>query len=124
MFFIFGVAPKPDKLDFNQPVICRQCGRYGSYEAFIEYMYFSLFFIPIFKWNKKYYVRTSCCGSLYTIDAELGSRIAKGDSVTLTEQDLHLAYSGRHQHLKRCANCGYETHEDFQYCPKCANPLS
>lgn len=119
MFFIFGVAPKREQLDFNQPAVCPQCGRYGNYTVLLEYMFFSLFFIPIYKWNKKYFVRSSCCGSLYTINKELGDRIAGGDHLTLTERDLQLVRGGRRESLKRCGSCGYQTTEEFKYCPKC-----
>ena len=123
MFFVFGAATKQEQLDFNQPVVCTQCGRYGNYTVIMEYTSFSIFFIPLFKWNKKYYVRSSCCGSLYTIAVELGERIARGENVTLTENDLHLFRRGYRETLKRCANCGYQTTENFRFCPNCAHPL-
>lgn len=85
MFFIFGVSSTKDKLDFNQKTICPGCGRYGRYEAFVEYTYFSLFFIPILKWNKKYYIRSSCCGSIYSISNSIGDKISGDENVDLKE---------------------------------------
>ncbi|MCM8709861.1 zinc ribbon domain-containing protein [Clostridium sp. SYSU_GA19001] len=123
MFFIGGVSSKQKKLDFNQTIICVNCGRYGRYEIFMEYMYLSLFFIPTLKWNKKYYAVSSCCSSVYSISNELGDRIARGEQVTLSEQDLHFIHNGRTYFAKQCPNCGFETQEDFQYCPRCASPL-
>lgn len=123
MFFIMGMSSKIDKLDFNQNTICPNCGRYGRYEVFMEYSYLSLFFIPIIKWGKKYYAKTSCCGSTYSIPKELGKRIAKKEDVDLTEQDLQIIRPGHAHHIKRCTNCGFETREDFIYCPKCSNIL-
>ncbi|HZK24741.1 MAG TPA: zinc ribbon domain-containing protein [Oscillospiraceae bacterium] len=124
MFFIFGAASKQEQLDFNQPAVCTQCGRYGNYTVIMEYMYFSLFFIPLIKWHKQYYVKSSCCNSVYTITQELGGRIASGGSTTLTEQDLQLVRDGSRETQKCCAKCGYQTTEDFKYCPKCASPLA
>lgn len=123
MFFVFGISSGRKKLDFHQSIVCTVCGGYGRYEVFMEYLYFSLFFIPVFKWNKTYYVRSSCCGSIYTISRELGNRIARGESITLQESDLQPAQAGRMYARKRCLHCGFETQEDYQYCPKCANPL-
>ena len=77
MFFIFGVSPKRDKLDFNQNMVCLNCKRYGRYEVILEYTCFSLFFIPIFKWGKKYYVKSSCCGCVYSISNDIGDKISK-----------------------------------------------
>jgi len=122
-FFIFGIANDRKELDFNQSLVCRVCGKYGRYRVFMEYMYFSLFFIPIFKWNKTYYVETSCCGTLYTIDSELGKRIARGENITLQDEDLKIVRTGRYSVWKKCNRCGYTTCEDFQYCPKCSHPL-
>jgi len=124
MFFIAGMSSKQDKLDFSQTVVCSNCGKYGRYEIIMEYMYFSLFFIPILKWNKKFYIISSCCGSTYSIDKELGNRIARGENITLKEKDLQLIKSGQSYTIKKCSNCGFETHDDYRYCPKCANPFN
>ena len=123
MFFIFGISNGRRDIEYNQSMICSVCGKYGRYQVFMDYMYFSLFFIPIIKWNKTYYVRSSCCGTLYTIDRDLGNRIARGESIVLNEEDLHLVSSGWHSEHKKCSRCGFETNEDYRYCPKCANPL-
>lgn len=123
MFFIGGISSKQKKLDFSQTIICPHCGRYGHYEVIMEYMYLSLFFIPALKWNRKYYATSSCCGSFYSINNELGNGILNGEQVTLTDQDLHLVQNGQTHFLKQCPNCGFETQEDFQYCPRCASPL-
>lgn len=124
MFFIFGISNGHKELEHHQSMVCHVCGRYGRYQVFMEYMFFSLFFIPVFKWNKTYYVQTSCCGTLYTIDNELGKRIARSEGVTLQKEDLILVKSGRYDSMKKCNRCGYTTSEDFQYCPKCAQPLN
>src|SRR5690554_2856253 len=122
LFFIFGISNGRKDLDHHQTMVCSVCGRYGGYEVFMDYMYFSLFFIPVFKWNKTYYVRSSCCGTLYTIDNDLGKRIVRGENVTLQEGDLHEVQRGWDLGMKRCNQCGYTTNQDYQYCPKCANP--
>lgn len=123
MFFIAGISSKQKKLDYNQTIICPHCGKYGRYEVIMEYMYLSLFFIPILKWNKRFYVKSTCCGSIYSISKELGTSIARGEGVTIKEQDLQQVQTGQIFFAKRCSNCGFETHEDYQYCPKCSSPL-
>ncbi len=123
MFFIAGASSKREDLDFNQTIVCNNCGQYGRYKVFVEYMYLSLFFIPILKWNKKYYVKSSCCGSIYSIAKELGDSIRRGENLTLAEKDLKVIQRGSVYSIKRCSNCGFETDDDFQYCPKCANPF-
>ena len=120
MFFIAGISSKRDRLDYNQTIICSNCGKYSRYEVFMEYTCLSLFFIPVFKWGKKYYAKTSCCSSLYLTNKDIGKKIANNENINLTDQDLELVQQGYVYSIKRCENCGYETNEDFNYCPKCS----
>lgn len=124
MFFIAGVSNKEQKLDFNQTIICSKCGKYGRYEVIMGYMYLSLFFIPTFKWNKKFYVVSSCCGSACLLNDEVGRRIAAGENVTIREEDLQFIDKGQFYYARRCNSCGFETNENFQYCPKCGSPFN
>ena len=132
MFFIGGISQGQKQLQFNQLVVCSQCGAYGRYQVFMTYMYFSFFFIPLFKWGRRYYVQMSCCQSIYELDAEVGKRIARGESLEIQPGQLTLVKSGKTQsewnntwgRKKSCGNCGYETTENFEYCPKCGQKLS
>ena len=146
MFFFFGIMNDQKDLHFHQPMTCDVCGRMGQYQVFVTYMVLSIFFIPIFKWGRTYYVRTSCCGSLYQLRPEVGRAIEHGENVTIQQTDLYLEQRGQAgaqnrqygQHAsaestqqrlleqqgkwtKVCYNCGYTTTEDFEYCPKCGN---
>ena len=118
MFFIMSITGGRKDFDFNQLITCDSCGRYGRFHVFMLYTVLSLFFIPTFKWNKRYYVQTSCCGTIYELDSEVGKRIAGGEDVRIRPEDLQQVSQGR-GFVKRCNNCGYETAEDFDYCPKC-----
>lgn len=119
MFFMMGITDGRKNFDFVQTEICDVCGRYGRYEVFMTYMVLSLFFIPCFKWNKRYYVRTSCCGTLYELDPGIGRAIAHGGLVKILPQHLMRVNEGTYHSTKHCNNCGYETDENFEYCPKC-----
>lgn len=79
MFFMMGITDGRKDFDFNQVVTCDECGRYGRYQVYMTYMVLSLFFIPCFKWNRHYYVQTTCCNALYELDPEIGRRIARGE---------------------------------------------
>lgn len=68
MFFVFGISQGKKALEYAKTVICAQCGGYGRYQVFMTYSYFSLFFIPIIKWNRHYYVQMSCCSTVYELD--------------------------------------------------------
>ena len=127
MFFMMGITDGRKELDYSQTEICSVCGCYGRYQVFMTYTVLSLFFIPCFKWNRHYYVRTSCCNTLYELDREVGRRIERGENVRILAEHLQKLGSGRRSYTdyKRCLNCGYETTEDFVFCPKCgARPVS
>ncbi len=119
MFFIMGISQGRKDFSYDHMFICDRCGSYGRYQVFMTYMYFSFFFIPIFKWNKAYYVQTTCCGTVYALDPEIGRRIAAGENIEILPQHLTMVQPGHRSSYRKCSQCGYETQEDFEYCPKC-----
>ena len=88
MFFIMGITDGRKDFDFTQTIICNLCGKYGRYQVFMTYTVLSLFFIPCFKWNKHYYVQTSCCNTLYELAPEIGKAIARGEQVEIQPEHL------------------------------------
>lgn len=124
MIFIGGISSGTKVIEYVKTVICSHCGSYGRYQVYMTYMYFSFFFIPLFKWNKRFYVKMSCCGTVYELDQELGKRLLRGEQAEITERDLTLVQAGNKPYYgsagaKVCENCRYETTEDFEFCPKC-----
>lgn len=157
MFFMIGITNGKKDLEHSQTEICDVCGRYGRYEVFMTFSQLLLFFIPVFKWNRQYFVRMSCCNAVYTLNPEVGARIVRGEDVRIQKDDLmrvsqgaadmygsswNYGGSGNGESLydqaksawdqdeassgdrpakihHRCVICGYETDEDFQFCPKC-----
>lgn len=118
MIFIAGVYPRQKRLEYEgSPEICISCGKYGSYQVYMEYNTFSLFFIPIIKWKKRYYVVTSCCGERFQLDPEVGERIERGDNIHIREEDLiHKEGFGG---VRYCGGCGQTLDPNFTYCPNC-----
>ena len=124
MFFMIGINPQRKDYDYHGGVmICSRCGRYGRYRVYMTCMCLTLFFIPCFKWNKQYFAESTCCGTTYALDPEIGRRIARGESVEILPQHLREMYNGYGSTggggYRRCMNCGFETTEDFEFCPKC-----
>ena len=121
MFFIMGITEGRKDFEYRHLMTCSLCGAYGRFNVFMTYTVLSLFFIPCFKWNKHYYVQTSCCNAIYELDPEIGKRIARGEDVEVRQEDLTRVMDGRTSTVKVCQNCGYMTEEDFEFCPKCGN---
>lgn len=89
MFFIMGIYDKIKEIEFNADMqICQSCGRYCSYKMYVTYVCLSLFFIPVFRWNKRYYVVSSCCGERYRLLQEKGKRAERGEKITITQADI------------------------------------
>lgn len=122
MFFIFGVTQKRDDLELEETRLCNICGSFGRYEAFVKYNAFSLFFIPIFKWGRKYYMKANCCGSMFSIPEEKGKDIEYGRSVTINDYDLN-PINTNYSKTMNCTHCGYEVERDHTFCPNCGKKL-
>lgn len=124
MFFIIGISQREKRLSYQQTMICKVCGKFGRLEVLMTYTCFTLFFLPLFRWNVKYYATASCCGSVYLLDNDLGKRIARGEVLDLTEEDLiNPVHQNNYGGALHCSRCGYQCSSDFTYCPKCGNKL-
>ncbi|MGO1581090.1 MAG: zinc ribbon domain-containing protein [Peptoniphilaceae bacterium] len=119
MFFIFGIYNNEKELEYFSPLEIHKCGKYQSLKIFMTYSLLSIFFIPIFKWNKKYFAKYSCCGSVYEINKIKGKKIELGENPTLSENDFIKSYNME----AFCPNCSYKLEDDFDFCPKCGKKL-
>ncbi len=122
MIFISGISQKDKKLDFKQECFCPECKRQCYLEVDVSYTFFSVFFIPTFKWNKRYYSICSCCGAIFNIDKEIGKSIERGEKIFIPDDALikENTYYG----TKRCRSCGFVSPSDYEYCPKCGNRIN
>lgn len=121
MFLIMGVSPGEKQLDFRQTIICDHCGSYGRLEVVVTFMAFSLLFIPLFRWRKRYFVITTCCHGRSEIGKELGRAIAKGEVQSIDPATIR--FTNEVNKLKHCQSCGFHTEQDFRFCPKCGSPF-
>lgn len=121
MFFIFGINQKEEKINYNSNLFIHSCGKYGRIEIYKTYMTLSIFFIPTFKWSKKYYVKYNCCNEVYELDKSIGERIQSGENLEIKEEYLINFYYKDTR--KVCSNCGSIWNEFYEFCPKCGNKL-
>ena len=121
MFLIFGIDQREKELSFQQLADCPRCGRYSAISVILRYSCFTLFFLPLFRFQRRYFARMRCCGAVCEIDPALGRTIERGEPVCLREEDLRFGGAGRP--VRRCAGCGFETEEEFRFCPKCGRQL-
>ncbi len=123
MIFIGGISRGRKDFDFfRQTMVCKKCGRYSSISVFMIYTYFSFFFIPLFKWGKKYYAVSNCCNTVYSIDQELGKAIENGENILLQEDNLTIVGMASAS-TTNCLDCGFLLTPEYTYCPKCGRKL-
>lgn len=122
MFLLIGISNGEKRLDYVRTIICSKCSKFGRNEIFMTYTYLSLFFIPVFKWGRHFYVKTTCCHELYELDPSIGKKILHGEGIDI--KDEHLTPVNVHYNFnKQCSSCGYATNSDYIYCPKCGKQL-
>lgn len=116
MFFMIGIGQREAELPLDQTCVCLVCGRFGRLQVRMSYTCLTLFFLPVLKWGIRYAASMGCCGAGCELDPQLGRRLACGELRTLDPGQLPWA---ARQRLRRCRQYGYETAEDFTFCPKC-----
>ena len=132
MFFIgiFGIENKDKEVKDLNNLTCKKCNSTIKGKLIKNFDFFHFFFIPIFKWNEKYYVLCNRCKCLYSIPKEKGKAIENGEEVNITYWDLQEVHSGNDTNfnensydMKRCPSCGEQIKSDFKYCPYCGKEV-
>ena len=121
MFFIgvFGIEEKEHIVKEFNNVICK-CGSYSKAEMIERYTYFHFFFIPLFRWNKKYFVRFRCCNRLFSVPKDYAVELLDkyNNNIDINRLKEINDYSGR-----ACPRCGAYLDSSFVYCPYCGESL-
>lgn len=124
MFFIgvFGIENKEEEIKILNNLSCKNCNLIVTGRLIKVFNFFHFFFIPLFKWNEKYYVVCDSCKSIYSVSNEKGKSIEHGENINITYWDLQEIDNEYHNNnckSKICLNCGNEVEANFKYCPHC-----
>jgi hypothetical protein len=125
MFFIgiFGIEEKKKELKTFPQVVCPLCGHFTQAVLFERFTYLHIFFIPTFRWNRHYYIRLRCCGTIYEADAETAQQLKTSDDIDFTRLKLvsggFSGFSGFEGRDAVCPGCGRSYDGSFSYCPHC-----
>ena len=121
MFFIgiFGIEQKEKEIKKFGSVVCPDCGRLTNAVLFVSYTYFHTFFIPTFRWNKKYFLKLRCCGSVYEAPEEYARLLKDADTIDMSRlRKVHSGFGGNDM-FTVCPACGRTFDKSFSYCPYC-----
>jgi len=88
MFFFYGWGTKSKEYDYFVNTPCDNCKGFQPKQVVGTYSYISLFFIPIIRWNKQYYLACNECGSIKEISKEEFQQIKQ---ISVPGQVLNLA---------------------------------
>ena len=124
MFFIgiFGIENKEKEIKIINNLTCKSCNRLTIVRVIKQYEFFHFFFIPIFKWNEKYYVECGSCKQIFSISKEKGKMIERGENIELTYWDLNEINNSYGYNINNiCNNCGKVVDSQYRYCPYCGH---
>ncbi|MDP4109547.1 MAG: zinc ribbon domain-containing protein [Bacillota bacterium] len=114
-FFISGVNTKSKDIGSIPNSICPSCGAYCSMQVSSVFESLHLFFVPLFKWGRKYFVTMPCCNAVYELDREEGMRFEKGEIKNIDPSSLRKA-SG---FPEVCPECGAALQNGANFCSRC-----
>jgi len=123
MFFIgiFGIQDSQKSIGVCNNTVCPSCGALTRFEVLKAYTYFHIFFIPTFKWNVRYYVKSACCSNLYELDPVIGQQYEKGLAPDIRNE--HLRIVNEYLPFKTCPSCGAKAESRYSFCPYCGMRL-
>lgn len=126
MFFVgvFGIENKQKEIKYLNNIPCRKCDKGSGGKLIKTFSFFHFFFIPLFKWNEKYFVICNDCSLLYEIPKEKGKEIEKGENSDISYWDLRPVETGyNYSATNICGHCGKVVEADFEYCPYCGTKI-
>ncbi|KXG78547.1 hypothetical protein AN618_03030 [Fervidicola ferrireducens] len=120
MFFfgIFGIQDREKHLRDFDATVCPSCGRLSRAELIEVFTYFHFFFIPIFQWNRRYFVKFRCCPAIFSVDKEYAEELKRGADLDVSR--LHKVFG----HGSYCPECGSYVDPSFNFCPYCGRRIS
>lgn len=126
MFFIgiFGIENKDKEIKDIKNVLCNNCGSFTSYKLIKSYTFFHIFFIPLFKWNKKYFLISRCCNNVWEIPYDIGEKLEGEDSIPMNFDDYKNITKVDDNYKLICPICRNKMQSNYIYCPFCGSKLN
>lgn len=121
MFFIMGITSGTAVIGSRRCSRFPCCGTCAAYAVVTcAFQQFTFFFLPLFRFGKRYFVSCPNCGAVYEMEREEGRRVA-GDPTAEIDPDKMRRIAG--QTAKFCPNCGARVEPGSRFCPNCGARL-
>ena len=126
MFFIgiLGVGQKRKPLGEIGPVVCPGCGKSTRLRVEVEYRYFHLFFIPLFRWNERTLATSPCCPDPVVLDEETGRAVRRGEPVDLENLAAGGPWNADQETEEGCVCQRQPLPDEYRFCPYCGRDLN
>lgn len=120
MFFIgiFGIFPEDKKI---KDVTVENYPGYPmgiKGDLYRNSSVFEFFFVPVFRFNRKYYIKFPDSKNIYLLEKDVAEDLLKRDSeinfFDLQESDIQD---------NGCPDCGKIVEGNYRYCPHCGKKL-
>ena len=123
MFFIgiFGVNNKTEEKKTFSNALCPDCGRWTQAKLLYAYSYFHFFFLPLFRFHKKYYVEMRCGCGTYEADEATYRELLERDFIDFSR--LRKCGEEKCGQEPRCPSCGRPVDAHFTFCPYCGQKM-
>lgn len=124
MFFIgiFGVEDKQKIIKSLGEVKCKNCN-INNIKLIKSYRFFHFFFLPLFRWNERYYAICESCGMIYDIPKEKGLAVEREENIDITYWDLRANEDISYEVYNICESCRNKVNNSYQYCPHCGHKM-
>lgn len=121
MFLIFGVTGGAHDLGMRKCRFFPCCSLSGAMAAVTcTFQQFTLFFIPLFRFGKRYFVTCPNCGTVYEIAKDEGKRLERDPLAEINPDKMYMMQG---TYRKTCPNCKFPVDPGSRYCPNCGASL-
>lgn len=121
MFFIIGITSGSAEIGMRGCGWFPCCGTGGKTAAVTcAFRQFTFFFLPLFRFGKRYFVSCPDCGAVYEIERDEGRRVERDPSAVIRTEAVRRV-AGRAARF--CPSCGAQVDPSCRYCPSCGTKL-
>ena len=85
MFLLIFVTTKEELINYDKVTSCSYCDDMGSYDIIYTYLVLTVFFLPVWKWNKQYIAERTCCKKRFVLDYNVGEALRRGENVEIID---------------------------------------
>ena len=122
MFFFLAVTSGTRELGRRRCRYLSCCGTYGAeVSVTCVYQQFILFFIPVFRFGKRYFATCAGCGAVFEMNREEGRRVERNPSAEIDPSAMTRVAAGSDPRF--CLRCGAPISPGDRFCPNCGGKL-